>query len=181
MSYVELSEDDLAPRILPEPLLMGQLRASSIAGNSIIGSVFYAFPAVAAISFIFSPLSLLVACLLLTFFQPLLLELASAVRLNGANYAYLLQASGKTMASVGAAVTLLDAVATASVSAASAASYIHGEFGSRLPIAEALLAICLLVVLSLVAFFSLRESSGVTLSITIIHASTVYPSFPVVI
>lgn len=150
---------------------MGQFRASSISGNGVVGSVFYAFPAVAAASLVFSPLSLLVACLLLTLFRPILLELASAVRLNGANYAYLLQASGKTMAIIGAAATLLDATATATVSAATAASYIQGEFDSKLPFSPAALTIILLVALCCIALFGLRESSGLTLTITIIHVS----------
>ncbi|KDQ14961.1 hypothetical protein BOTBODRAFT_65898 [Botryobasidium botryosum FD-172 SS1] len=176
MSYVELTPAELTPRAPPKVSLMGQLRASSISGNGVVGSVFYAFPAVAAASLVFSPLSLLVACLLLTVFRPLFLELAGAIRLNGANYVYLLQTSGKAMGMVGAAATLLDAIATSTVSAATAANYIHGEFPG-MPITEAALAVCFLVALSLVALFSLRESSGFTLSITIIHLITMTALF----
>ena len=45
-----------------------------VQGNGVYGSVFYAFPAVAATSSVFSPLSLLVACLLLFLYRPLLLD-----------------------------------------------------------------------------------------------------------
>lgn len=141
-----------------------------------MGSVFYAFPAVAAVASIFSPLALLIACLILSIYRPILLELGSAIRLNGANYVYLLQCSGKTLGSIGAAATLLDAVATSVVSAATAGAYLKGEM-STLPIQEWAIGICLLVGVALIALISLHESSGLTLSITIIHVRvTLYPT-----
>lgn len=130
--------------------------------------MFYAFPAVAAAASIFSPLALLIACLILTIYRPILLELGSAIRLNGANYIYLLQCSGKALGAVGAAATLLDAVATSVVSAATAGAYLKGETAT-LPIQEWVIGLCLLVGIALVALISLKESSGLTLSITIIH------------
>ena len=130
--------------------------------------MFYAFPAVATAASIFSPLALLIACLILTIYRPILLELGGAIRLNGANYIYLLQCSGKALGAVGAAATLLDAVATSVVSAATAGAYLKGEISS-LAIQEWAIGLCLLVGIALVALISLRESSGLTLSITIIH------------
>ncbi|KAI0245714.1 hypothetical protein BJV78DRAFT_1287290 [Lactifluus subvellereus] len=53
----------------------------SVSGNDVSGSVFYAFPLVAAAG-IYSSQCLLTASLLL-FFRPLLLEFASTVRING--------------------------------------------------------------------------------------------------
>lgn len=150
---------------------MGAWRATSIAGNGVFGSVFYAFPAVAAASSIFSPLSLLIASGTLFIFRPILLELASAVRVNGANYTYLLQFSGRRMGMLGAAATLLDGVATSTVSAATAAAYLAGEFDGNLPISQAILALCLLVALALTALASMRESAGLTLTFTIVHVS----------
>ncbi|GAB1521665.1 hypothetical protein RhiTH_004762 [Rhizoctonia solani] len=149
---------------------MGQFRSTSISGNGVVGSVFYAFPAVAAVASIFSPLSLLIACLILTIYRPILLELGSAIRLNGANYVYLLQCSGKTLGAIGAAATLLDAVATSVVSAATAGAYLQGEISTGL-IKEWHIGLLLLVSISLIALVSLRESSAFTLSITIIHMS----------
>ncbi|KAG8777012.1 hypothetical protein FRC12_000579 [Ceratobasidium sp. 428] len=171
VSYAEITEDQLqaAGKRLSEPQVqMGQFRASSISGNGVVGSVFYAFPAVAAVASVFSPLALLVACLILTIYRPILLELGSAIRLNGANYVYLLQCSGKTLGTIGAAATLLDAVATSVVSAATAGAYLKGEI-STLPIQEWGIGLCLLVGIALIALISLRESSALTLAITIIH------------
>ncbi|QRW17663.1 amino acid permease [Rhizoctonia solani] len=99
-----------------------------------------------------------------------LLELGSAIRLNGANYVYLLQCSGKTLGAIGAAATLLDAVATSVVSAATAGAYLQGEISTGL-IKEWHIGLLLLVSISLIALVSLRESSAFTLSITIIHMS----------
>lgn len=65
----------------------------------------------------------MIACIILFLWRPIFLELGSAIHLNGGNYAYLLQVSGKTLGLIGAAATLLDSVATSTVSAATAASY----------------------------------------------------------
>ncbi|KAG8746440.1 hypothetical protein FRC11_012703, partial [Ceratobasidium sp. 423] len=173
VSYTEINDEQLKEahqRIIEPETEMGQFRASSISGNGVVGSVFYAFPAVAAAASIFSPLSLLIACLILTIYRPILLELGSAIRLNGANHIYLLQCSGKVLGSVGAAATLLDAVATSVVSAATAGAYLQGEITTG-PLKEWSIALFLLIAISLVALASLRESSALTLSITIIHMS----------
>lgn len=92
-------------------------------------------PAICSVSLSLSPLSMLVACLILLLWRGILVELGGAVRLNGGNvsrriafllfsffasralsdlfpmisqYTYLLNVSGKAMSLLGAAVTLLD-------------------------------------------------------------------------
>jgi len=117
-----------------------------------------------------SPISLLIACSILFLFRPILLELGSAVRLNGANYTYLLQFSGKTLGLIGAAATLLDAMATSMVSTATAAAYLEGDV-PKLGISQPILALSILVALCLVGFFQVKESSIVTLTFTMIHVS----------
>ena len=191
-NYLELSPSELegANEFMEAKLTtIDQWRASSIAGNGVIGSVFYAFPAgernhslhshsipdhlilVAATSGVLSPISLFIACAILFLFQPILLELGSAVRLNGANYTYLLQFSGKTLGLIGAAATLLDAMATSTVSSATAAAYLAGEI-PKLGVPQAVLALSVLVCLCLIGFFRVTESSTVTLTFTLIHVST---------
>jgi amino acid transporter len=102
--------------------------------------------------------------------KPILLELGSAIPLNGANYTYLLQVSSKTLALVGAAVTLLDAIATSMVSAATATAYIDGEFTS-IPVPTAVLSIIILLGITCIALFRTRDSTTVTLAFTVIHVS----------
>jgi hypothetical protein len=101
--------------------VLGHLSAMSVSGNDVSGSVFYAFPLVVAAAGtpltsrlghlssshpssqqlelfffgfvgIYSPLCLLTASLLLIFFRPLLLELASTVRINGSYVTFLISA-----------------------------------------------------------------------------------------
>ena len=192
MSYAEIAPEELAKAATTmegSSPTMGQFRGSSVAGNGVIGSLFYAFPAgeyhsfiptitekkilVAAAASIFSPLSLFVASLVLFLFRPILLELGSSIRLNGANYIYLLQYSGQSMALLGAAATLLDAVACSTVSAATASNYIAGEFKNTLPMQEFVLTLLIMFALALVAM-SVRESSTITLMISILHVSPTY-------
>lgn len=141
------------------------------------GSVFYAFPAVVTVAGIFSPLSLLIACLLLLLYRPILLELGSAIRFNGATYAYLLHCSGTTMALLGTAAIILDGVATASVSAATVSAYISGELnGSLSGMKQAAVAIGFLILLATIGLFNIRESSAITLSFTSVHVSRPFSS-----
>ncbi len=107
-----------------------------------------------------------------SFFLGVILDI-SAVRLNGANYTYLLQFSSKFIAVLGASATLLDAIVTASASAATAAAYLSAEF-KHFPMHSGILGLLILVVLTLVSLLSVRESSRVTLSFTILHVN---PSF----
>lgn len=123
---------------------------------------------VAAASGVLSPISLLVACLLLFLYKPVLIELGSAVQLNGASYTYLLQFSSKTLGLIGAAVTLLDAMATSTVAAATATAYLGGEFNS-LPIPYSVISIALLVLITFVALFNSKDSTSITLSIAFFH------------
>jgi hypothetical protein len=89
--------------------------------------------------------------------------------LSSRNYVYLLQFSGKMLALVGAAATLLDAVATSTVSAATASAYLSAEFHS-MPISMTLLTVLFLVALGVVALAGIRESASVTAAVFIFHA-----------
>ncbi|KAF8531286.1 hypothetical protein JB92DRAFT_2853005 [Gautieria morchelliformis] len=142
LDYLELSEDDIATamhRMSEKPPTVGQLRGTSLPGNSMTSSVFYAFPAVTAAS-------------------PIFLELGSAIQLNGGNYAYLLQVSGTTLGLLGAAATLLDSVVTSTESAATAASYLRGEFTSSLAVSEAAITIALLTGLAILCLVNVRDA-----------------------
>jgi hypothetical protein len=89
--------------------------------------------------------------------------------LSSRNYIYLLQFSGKMLALVGAAATLLDAVATSTVSAATASAYLSAEFHS-MPISMTLLTILFLVALGVVALAGIRESASAAAAVFIFHA-----------
>lgn len=171
MCYLDISPEDqrdAETRLKAPHEVLGHLSAMSVSGNDVSGSVFYAFPLVFASAGVYSPLCLLTASLLLLFFRPLLLELAATVRTNGSNYVYLLQFSGRMLALVGAAATLLDAIATSTVSAATASAYLSAEFHS-MPISTTLLTVLFLVALGVVALAGIRESASATAAVFIFH------------
>lgn len=155
-------------------LQLGQLKASAIAGNAVTGSVFYALPAVVAVSSVLSPISILIACLLLYPFRPIICELASALSAsNAGNYSYLSNISSKLIAVLAAAITLLDAVATGAVSAGTASAYIAGETAaSHTHIDARLIAVLLLVGLAALSLLGLRDSSTVALGMFLLHVAT---------
>ncbi|KAJ9122139.1 hypothetical protein QFC24_004367 [Naganishia onofrii] len=117
LSYLDLTKQELKEaevRLaveLDRPKL-DQYRATSIAGNAVWGSVFYSLPAICAVADIYSPICMAVACSILFLFRPILLELGSAIRVDGASYVYLLNFTGKGWALCAAATTLVDAYVT---------------------------------------------------------------------
>ena len=85
------------------------------------------------------------------------------------NYIYLLQFSGKTLALIGAAATLLDAVATSAVSAATASAYLAAEVHS-MPISASTLTILFLVALGILALAGIRENASAAAAVFVFHA-----------
>jgi len=85
------------------------------------------------------------------------------------SYIYLLQFSGKTLALIGAAVTLLDAVATSAVSAATASAYLSAEIHS-MPISTSMLAVLFLIALGVLALAGIRENASATAAVFLFHA-----------
>lgn len=175
MSMLELTPQDLdAARSKiesrPKPIL-GQFRAAAIAGNAVTGSIFYLLPAVIGVSSIYSPISIFIACLLLYPFRPVLIELSSALSIaNAGNYTYLLNVTtSKTLALFGASLTLLDAVSTGAVSAATAASYLSAETTA---LSYAVITIILLVGLCTITLVGLKDSSTLALSMVSLHMLT---------
>ncbi|KAI0029916.1 amino acid permease-domain-containing protein [Vararia minispora EC-137] len=172
--YLELPRDHLAStraRLETPRHYFNRLVAAAVAGNDITGGVFYTFPLVAAVAGVYAPICLVISCLLLTFLRPLMLELSSAAHINGATYMYLLQFSGKLMSIVGASSTLLDAVCTTTVSAATASAYLSGEF-HHLSTSPAVVTVALLIGLTLLSLAGLRESATASALIYVFHAVT---------
>ncbi|GLB39740.1 putative amino acid permease [Lyophyllum shimeji] len=150
--------------------VLGQFTASALAGNAVLGSVFYALPAVVAVSSVYSPISLFIATLVLFLWRPIMEELVSALPLSGAPYTYILNVSTKSLALVGAALLLLDFASTAVVSAATAASYLAGEV--TLPFPPFVGAISVIVVFTLVSLAGLKESARIALVVLSFHLAT---------
>lgn len=173
-SALEPATASTAAAAAPPRLQLGQWKASAIAGNAVTGSVFYALPAVVAVSSVLSPISILIACLLLYPFRPIICELASALSAsNAGNYSYLTNISTKLVAVLAAAITLLDAVATGAVSAGTASAYIQGEtLTGHAHVDGRVISILLLVGLAALCLLGMRDSSSVALGMFLLHVVT---------
>lgn len=102
--------------------------------------------------------------------------LGSMSPIRSSNYVYLLQFSGKMLALVGAAATLLDAVATSTVSAATASAYLSAEIRS-IPISMTVLTVLFLVALGVLALAGIRESASATAAVFVFHARFAFSQF----
>ncbi|KAF8957524.1 AAAP amino acid permease [Flammula alnicola] len=148
--------------------VLGQFTASGLAGNAVLGSVFYALPAVVAVGGVYSPISLFIATLILFLWRPIMEELASALPISGGPYTYILNVSTKVFALVGAALLLLDFASTAIVSAATAATYLAGEV-SHLPFPTWVGAVIVLALFTLISLMGVRESARIALVVLSLH------------
>lgn len=150
--------------------VLGQFTAAALAGNAVLGSVFYAFPAVIVVAGVFSPICLFVATLILFLWRPIMVELASALPISGAPYTYLLNVSTKGLAVVGSSLLVLDFASTSIVSSATAAEYLAGEVA--LPFPSWVLAVMVLILFTAVSLFGVRESARIALSVLGLHVLT---------
>eukprot|EP01113_Clastostelium_recurvatum_P019763 TRINITY_DN2335_c0_g1_i1.p1 TRINITY_DN2335_c0_g1~~TRINITY_DN2335_c0_g1_i1.p1 ORF type:complete len:712 (-),score=178.00 TRINITY_DN2335_c0_g1_i1:162-2249(-) len=105
---------------------INQFLATAICGNDITSSIFYTSAICARDAGIWTPVSLLLVCLVLYLFRKVYGEVGSALPLNGGAYNVLLNTTSKTIASLAACLTLISYVATAVVSATSATQYLAG-------------------------------------------------------
>ncbi|BGP49658.1 hypothetical protein JCM10450v2_005561 [Rhodotorula kratochvilovae] len=151
--------------------VLGAWLASGVAGVAVAGSPLYAFPALVGIASVYSPISLFVATLLLSFWRPIMTELASALPISGANYAYLLNTSASLpFALLAAALTLLDDVATSVVAAATASSYIADQ--AQGTVGTTWMTIVLLVAIAVIGLVGVRGTASVTLATLGFHLLT---------
>ncbi|KAK7045022.1 Aaap amino acid permease [Favolaschia claudopus] len=150
--------------------LLGEFIGAAPSGNAVLGSVFYALPAVVAVSGVYSPISLFVATLIPFLWRPIMQELASALPISGAPYSYLLNVSRKSIALLGAALLLLDFAATSAVSAATASTYLSGEVA--LPFPSWVGAALVLVIFALASLTGLKESARLAAVLLAFHLGT---------
>ena len=80
------------------------------------------------------------------------------------------------LALVGAAATLLDAVATSTVSAATASAYLSAEIPS-MPISTTLLTVLFLVAFGVLALAGVRESASAAAVVFVFHARLAFPIY----
>ncbi|CAG8470656.1 9644_t:CDS:2 [Paraglomus occultum] len=166
-SFLELHSPSKSDRSSSGTLL-GQWRATSISGNDLIASVFYTIAVVIATSGKYAPISLLIVSLIIYPFKNILNEVGTTLPLNGGAYNCLLNTAPKWFAAIAAAVSILDYIATAVVSAATATAYA----GSYLNLGKTVIfwmTIGVLCVFAGIVLLGIRDSATVALAIFLFH------------
>eukprot|EP01095_Lingulamoeba_sp_RSL-Kostka_P016361 TRINITY_DN7987_c1_g2_i1.p1 TRINITY_DN7987_c1_g2~~TRINITY_DN7987_c1_g2_i1.p1 ORF type:complete len:672 (+),score=192.22 TRINITY_DN7987_c1_g2_i1:37-2052(+) len=151
--------------------VLGQFRATAIAGNDITSSCLYVVGLTAAVSGLLSPISILLVCILLFMFRGVYAEVGSALPLNGGAYNALLNTTSKQIAALAACLTILSYIATSVVSASEASGYLYRIFYSD----DKQFFWFTLIILLFFTFLNLigiTESAGVALLIFTIHLLT---------
>ncbi|KAG0290877.1 hypothetical protein BGZ98_003260 [Dissophora globulifera] len=153
--------------------LVGVLQGIGIAGNDVVGSVFYAVGPVTVGARQYAPISMLLVSILLHPMKAIMNELAAALPFNGGAYVFFLNICAKWVAGIMATLAVLDYMATSVLSAASATSYLSSQF--TLPSAFGVfpLTIVVIIVFGIITFIGVRESSTVASCIFVGHLITV--------
>eukprot|EP01103_Thecamoeba_quadrilineata_P011775 TRINITY_DN2884_c0_g1_i1.p1 TRINITY_DN2884_c0_g1~~TRINITY_DN2884_c0_g1_i1.p1 ORF type:complete len:664 (+),score=130.79 TRINITY_DN2884_c0_g1_i1:66-2057(+) len=159
------------------PHKMNQLLATAIAGNDITSSIFYTIGVCTTAAGFLMPISMCLVVLVLYLFRDIYAEVCTALPLNGGTYNVLLNASTKPVAAVAAALSLLSYMATAVVSANTAASYLNSLLNGAIPDSDVKwfligVTIMFLAVFAFLNLVGLSESAVVAAIIFIFHIST---------
>ncbi|KAF9934937.1 hypothetical protein BGZ67_003625 [Mortierella alpina] len=152
--------------------LVGVLQGIGIAGNDVVGSVFYAVGPVTVAARQYAPISLLLVSILLHPMKAIMNELAASLPFNGGAYAFFLNTSAKWVAGIMATLAVLDYMATSVLSAASATSYLSSQFALPSTFGVFPLTIAVIVVFGIITFVGVRESSTVASCIFLGHLIT---------
>jgi amino acid transporter len=148
---------------------LSQWYATAICGNDITSSCLY----VAAIATVYAqalaPLALLIVGGILYLYRKIYTEVVEALPLNGGAYNCLLNSTRKFSAALAACLTLLSYLATAVISAKTAAEYIE-TLVPFLPPME--VTVVILVVFASLTIVGITESSRVALAIFIFHLTS---------
>ncbi|KAI1304416.1 hypothetical protein EDD11_005108 [Mortierella claussenii] len=153
--------------------LVGVLRGIGIAGNDVVGSVFYAVGPVTVASRQYAPISMLLVSILLHPVKAIMNELAASLPFNGGAYAFFINISAKWVAGIMATLAVLDYMATSVLSAASATSYLSSQFDLPSSFGVFPLTIAVIIVFGVITFVGVRESSTVASCIFLGHLVTI--------
>jgi amino acid transporter len=165
------------PSPTPEELLEGEAGkerlgpwyATAICGNDITSSCLYVSAIATVYAHALAPLALLIVGGILYLYRRIYTEVVEALPLNGGAYNCLLNSTRKFTASVAACFTLLSYLATAVISAKTAAEYLDNLL-PWLPPME--FTTCIIMVFAALTILGITESARVALVIFIIHLVT---------
>lgn len=149
---------------------LGQITGTCIAGNDLLGSVFYTIGVCTATTGVFSPISLGCVALALVFFRPIYSEIGLLLPKNGGTYQCLLNSTVPFPAVIAGICSILSYIATCVVSASTFASYAESAAPEYLDVFW-LTIVAILVVMCL-NLCGLKESAFLATAIFMAHAIT---------
>jgi amino acid transporter len=171
------SPEAAAPTVTPPQELLegeagkerlGQWYATAICGNDITSSCLYVAAIATVYAHALAPLALLIVGGILYLYRKIYTEVVEALPLNGGAYNCLLNSTRKFSAALAACLTILSYLATAVISAKTAAEYLETLI-PFLPPMEVTTTI--LIIFAGLAILGITESSRVALIIFIFHMS----------
>jgi len=148
---------------------LGQWYATAICGNDITSSCLYVAAIATVYAHALSPLALLIVAGILFLYRQVYTEVVEALPLNGGAYNCLLNSTRKFTAALAACLTLLSYLATAVISAKTAAEYLDNLL-PFLPPME--ITAVVLIVFAALTILGITESARVALGIFIFHLAS---------
>jgi len=177
MSDAEITSAAVLDQPTPEELIQGEARkerlgawyATAICGNDITSSCLYVSAIAIVYAHAMAPLALLLAAGVLYLYRKIYTEVVEALPLDGGAYNCLLNCTRKFDASFAACLTLLSYLATAVISAKTAAEYLK-DVVPALPPLEATAVV--LMVFAGLTILGITDSARVALAIFLLHLAT---------
>lgn len=148
---------------------LGELAATSIAGNDVLSSCFYTVGIAVLSAGVWAPVCMLLVVVMLYFFKTIYTDVGSAIPYNGGAYNVMLATTSRGFALFAASLTLVSYIATGVVSSLSACHYLFNiwDFGSVL--LGSIILLCLFAVLSVIG---ISESAMAATVIFVTHTLT---------
>jgi len=145
---------------------LGSWYATAICGNDITSSCLYVSAIATVYAHALSPVALLIVAGILYLYRRIYTEVVEALPLNGGAYNSLLNSTRKFTAALAACLTLLSYLATAVISAKTAAEYLD----NLIPVLPAMeITAVVLIVFAALTILGITESAKVALTIFAIH------------
>jgi len=164
-----LGAEELLEGTKAQPQKLNQWLATAICGNDITSSCLYVAAIAAHYSGVLAPVVLLMVGGVLFLYRRIYTEVVEALPLNGGAYNCLLNCTSKLSASLAACMTILSYIATAVISAKTAAEYFHHLVSGTDVI---YVTILILAVFATLTIIGISESAVVALIIFIFHMLT---------
>jgi len=145
---------------------LGQWYATAICGNDITSSCLYVAAIATVYAHALAPLALLIVAGILYLYRKVYTEVVEALPLNGGAYNCLLNSTRKFYAALAACLTLLSYLATAVISAKTAAEYLE-TLVPFLPPME--VTVVIMIIFAGLTIVGISESAKVALVIFVFH------------